>query len=103
MNGILHINITKKPTCSTPVDFRGLVDSLHRRFRRIFCTAVHARLVDFVEDMIKKLVFTTSGFDVVNKAVKRRLLSWLTDQFQNYVDYVAAPAQPINSQRSEGS
>ena len=49
--------------------------------------------------MIKKLVFTTSGFDVVNKAVKRRLLSWLTDQFQNYVD---AAAEAIISQRSEG-
>lgn len=70
-------------------------------FRGFFVDSLHLDdFVDFVEDMIKKLVFTTSGFDVVNKAVKRRLLSWLTDQFRNYVD-VAAEA--IISQRSEGS
>jgi len=87
MNGILHIEITKKRRFP---HFRGFsVDSLHLD-----------EFVDFVEDMIKKLVFTTSGFDVVNKAVKRRLLSWLTDQFRNYVD-VAAEA--TISQRSEGS
>lgn len=70
-------------------------------FGGFFVDSLHLdEFVDFVEDMIKKLVFTTSGFDVVNRAVKCRLSSWLTDQFRNYVD-VAAEA--IISQRSEGS
>eukprot|EP00439_Symbiodinium_sp_Y106_P060758 s1302_g9.t1 len=34
------------------------------------------------EDMIKKLILTTSGFDAVNDAVQQCLLKWLTSMFQ---------------------
>ncbi|CAE7251023.1 Caln1 [Symbiodinium sp. CCMP2592] len=37
------------------------------------------------EDMIKKLILTSSGFDVVNGAVKTRLLKWLTDVFRKHL------------------